>query len=101
MVFVKWEIQGKAEQAVKKLKWTGSIIEFVELVYALHAAGKLGEVSLKNAFAVLSEMFDMEVKNYYRLFWDIKNRVKGDRTVFLDSLKKVMAALMEKLDGKR
>jgi hypothetical protein len=76
-------------------------MEFVEMVYALHTAKKLGELPLKNAFAVLNETFNVDIKNYYRLFWDIKNRVKGDRTVFLDLLKKTMVDWMKKLDEKK
>jgi hypothetical protein len=68
----------------------------VELVYALHCAGKLGGSPLKEVFSVLSKVLGIEVKNHYRLFWDIKNRVKGSPTVFLDLLKTAMITLMEK-----
>jgi hypothetical protein len=81
-----------------KLQWTGKAVELVELVYALHEAGKLGGSSLKEAFSVLGEVFGIEIKNHYRLFWDVKNRVKGRRTVFLDLLKTAIITLMEKSD---
>ena len=62
----------------------------VELVYALCGTGSLndGNVSLKDLFAVFEEMFGVEVKNFSRTFTDIKNRTKGDRTIYLDKLKK-------------
>jgi hypothetical protein len=83
-----------------KLQWTGKAIEFVELVYALHVAGKIGKTALKEVFSVLCEVFGIEVKNHYRLFWDIKNRVKGSRTIFLNLLKTGMITFMEKSERK-
>jgi hypothetical protein len=79
----------------KRLKWTGDLIEIVELFYALHEAGCLGSINLKDLFAAVGEIFDCRVKNYYHLFWDIKNRVKGDRTAFLDRLKTALITKME------
>jgi len=85
-----------------KLKWTGSIVEWVELVYALHSVGYAdgGQASLKKLFAYLGEVFDIEVKEFSRTFIDVKNRVKGDRTSFLDELKRVLIERIEKADEK-
>jgi hypothetical protein len=67
----------------------GAQSELVELVYALHASGSFGKVSLKELFTVICKIFDCEIKNYSRLFWDIKGR-KGDRTLFLKKLKETL-----------
>lgn len=69
----------------------------MELVYALHETKSLnnGTVSLKNLFAVFGETFDVEVKHFSRTFTDIKNRTKGDRTIFADKLKN---ALLQKFN---
>jgi hypothetical protein len=85
-----------------KLKWTGSIIEWVELIYALHAAGVVGggKTTLKKLFRTMGEVFDFEVKEFSRSFTDIKNRVKGDRTSFLDKLKRGLLLRMEEADRK-
>jgi hypothetical protein len=85
-----------------KLKWTGNVIDLVELVYAIHASGYTnnGKTSLKELFTVMGEVFDIEVKKFYRSFKDIKNRVKGDRTRFLDELKQALTDKMEKSDRK-
>jgi hypothetical protein len=85
-----------------KLQWTGSIVAWVELIYALHASGHInnGEVSLKKIFAVMGEAFDFKVEEFSRVFIDIKNRVKGDRTAFLDELKQALMRIMEEVDRK-
>jgi hypothetical protein len=85
-----------------KLKWTGSIVEWVELLYSLHAAGVIngGKATLKFLFRTMGEVFDVDVKEYSRSFTDIKNRIKGDRTTFLDKLKRKLLHRMEEADGK-
>ena len=85
-----------------KLKWTGSIVAWVELIYALHASGHInnGKVSLKKIFAVMGESFGFEVEEFSRVFIDIKNRVKGDRTAFLEELKQALIRIMEEADRK-
>ena len=82
----------------KTLQWTGEPIELVELLYALHETGCLGKTFLKNLFSVASELFDCDVKNHYNLFSTIKMRVKGDRTLFLNKLKRGLTGKMEKMD---
>jgi hypothetical protein len=73
----------------------------VELFYTLHEAECLGSIKLNDLFAVVGEIFDCKVKSYYRLFWDIKNRVKGDRTAFMDRLRTVLITKMEKGDERK
>jgi hypothetical protein len=106
--FVRWRIQTEQSTAVsaqnmlKKVKWTGTIIQLVELVYALHEARCFNEISLKELFAAVCKVFDCEVKNYYRLFWDIKNRTTADRTKFLNELRMVLMDKLFRMDsGKR
>jgi hypothetical protein len=67
----------------------GTQSELVELVYALHEAGSFGKVSLNQVFTVIGKVFDCEIKNYYRLFWDIKGR-KDVPTVFLREITKIL-----------
>jgi hypothetical protein len=81
-------------------KWTGLYVELVELVYALYKAGSLndGSLSLKDLFAVFGELFGIEVKNFSRTFTDIKNRTKGDRTIYLDKLKSSLLQQLSEAD---
>jgi hypothetical protein len=85
-----------AEQiSSKKLKWAGAPIELVELVYALCEAGCFSKTPLKNLFTIIGKMFSCEITNYYRLFWDIRNRSSEERSFFL---KKLIIALSDKLN---
>ena len=86
----------------KKLKWTGSLVEWVEFIYALHGAECFndGKITLTDLFQALGELFGMEVKKFSRTFIDIKNRSKGDCTVFLDKLKKVLLHKIEEVERK-
>jgi len=83
----------------KTLKWTGTQMEFVELVYALHEASCFGNISLKDLFHGLGQLTGCEVKNHYRLFWDIKNRVAEERTFFLNKLRKILSDKLVRMDS--
>ena len=109
--FVRWQMQMENTASYcplakhlehGKLQWTGSIVAWVELIYAIHASGHInnGKASLKKIFAVMGETFVFEVEEFSRVFIDIKNRVKGDRTAFLDELKQALMRIMEEADRK-
>ena len=73
------------------LQWTGTQVEFVELVYSLNDAGSInnGNISLKEQFALMGETFNLQIKDYYRYFNDITHRT-GDCTIYLNKLKRVL-----------
>jgi hypothetical protein len=85
-----------------KLKWTGSIIDWVELNYALHEVKKInnGEISLRELFQLTGEAFDFDVKEFSNYFMNIKGRLNENRTKFLDELKRALARKMEDADRK-
>lgn len=85
------------EDVFPKIKWMGAQSELVELVYALHETESFGKVSLKEIFTVICKIFDCEIKNYFRLFWDIKGR-KGERTPFLKKLIETLNNKMIRMD---
>jgi len=74
-------------------------MELVELVYALHEAGSFGKIPLKMLFAFISKMFGCEITNYYRLFWDIKNRTNEERCFFLKKLRKTLSDKLVRMDS--
>jgi hypothetical protein len=49
-----------------KLKWTGSIVEWVELIYALYSVKRInnGKITLKELFGQMGEIFDIDVKEF-------------------------------------
>lgn len=75
----------------KQLKWTDSKIAMIELMYALHAAKCInsGKADLSEIATVFEDAFDIELKDYYRKYLEIKDR-KGNNTKFLDTLKQAL-----------
>jgi hypothetical protein len=82
--------------AEPKMRWTGSIVELVELSYALIATESIndGHIDINKLMKFLCRTFDFQVKDYYHVYYTIKQRV-GDRTIYLNKLKN---RLMSKMD---
>jgi hypothetical protein len=101
IAFVERQIvsQNNAEISLEKLQWQVGVMELVELVYALHEAGCFGNISLKMLFITIGKMFGCEITNYYRLFWDIKNRTGEERTFFLNKLQKILSDKLARMDS--
>jgi hypothetical protein len=85
-----------------KLKWTGSVVEWVELVYALYTVKRInnGKITLKELFGQMGEIFDIDVKEFANYFMNIKNRTDSHRTKFMDLLKSAVLERMEEADRK-
>jgi hypothetical protein len=85
-----------------KLKWTGSVIEWVELMYALYTVKRInnGKISLKELFRQMGEIFDFDVKEFAVYFMNIKHRTDSRRTKFMDLLKDAVLERMEESDRK-
>jgi hypothetical protein len=92
----------RQSQTCGKLKWTGSIIDWVELNYALHEVKKInnGEISLRELFQQMGEIFDFNVKEFANYFMNIKGRLEENKTKFLDELKKALVRKMADADRK-
>ncbi len=72
---------------VEKLIWPFTNTDWVELIYAFHAAGlaKQNNLSISMVSQAMQEVFDYVPKDLYKIFQNIKNR-KGSKTLFLDNL---------------
>jgi hypothetical protein len=55
------------------------ITPFNKSLHALHEAGYFGTTPLNVLFPAASELFGCEMKYYYHLLGNIRNRVKGER----------------------
>lgn len=93
---------GKApSQAIteKKMKWTGSKVALIELIYALHAESVFngGAVDLKETVGHFENMFDIELGQFNRTFLEIRGR-KSDRTKFLSTLTNTLINRMDDAD---
>jgi hypothetical protein len=88
------------KQCKTKYIWTGTKVNFVEFVYAIYGIGCInnGNISLKKLFFYMCKIFNIEVNDYARIFMDIKNRTKDDRTKLLDLMKQSLIYMMEKAD---
>jgi hypothetical protein len=95
----------KDEQSIEKaapnseLKWTGSKVALVELLYALNEVGviNMGKNELQVLSFHLGKLLGIELKDIYRTFIEIKDR-KKDRCRFLLSLIEALESKMDDFD---
>ncbi|RYE36020.1 MAG: tetracycline regulation of excision, RteC, partial [Sphingobacteriales bacterium] len=98
-------LQGKIKVYNRKasqntLKWTGTKVELVELIYALHLAGKLngGNAGLKQVASCMEAALNIELGQLHRIFLEIRER-KKERTKFLAMLRENLIRYMEQADA--
>lgn len=86
----------------RKIRWTGSSIELVELGYALFASDSIndGDVQINTLMNYLSEIFDFDIKGFYRAYCDIRDR-KDNKTLYINKLEKNLLLKMEQDDNKK
>ncbi|MGJ1321521.1 RteC domain-containing protein [Sphingobacterium faecium] len=82
------------------LKWTTSKIDLIESIYALHAAGVFnnGKADLKDIAEYFQQIFDIDLGQYNRVFYDIRSR-KNNKTKFVDSLKDALNKRIKDTDN--
>jgi len=92
----------RQNESTCKLKWTGSIAEFVEIIYSLYFVKRIsnGKVTLKELFRQMGLLFEIEVKEFANYYMNIKMRKDGGRTKFIDLMKKNLTEKMEGTDRK-
>lgn len=80
-------------------KWTGSKVELVELIYALHTEGVFnnGATGLKEITTFFESAFNIDLGQFNRVFLEIRNR-KSERTKFLNTLKNKLIIRMDEAD---
>ena len=82
------------------LKWTGTKIDLVELVYALQASNMInnGNVEIKELAKGVENLFSIDIGDYYRTFLEIRLR-KNNQTKLLDFLKTCIQNKIVEADG--
>ena len=87
----------KSIKPIEKIHWPFSNTEYVELLYALctKGLGKQDNQSIMQISRKLQQLFDLEPKDIYKTYHDIKNR-KNSRTLFLDELSTSLLIEMDK-----
>jgi hypothetical protein len=93
-----------AGQYSSELKWKGSIMDWVEFIYALQTTGYIfylnKKATLKQLFMVMGEVFNFKVAEYANYFMNIKNRKDCKRTKFTDIMKDAIQERMYEADRK-
>lgn len=84
------------------LKWTGSKVALVELMYALHCQQVLnnGNLSLQETATLFETIFNLEMGQFHRIFIEIRNRKTNEKTNFINSLQYNLARKIEEADEK-
>ena len=81
------------------IRWTGSKVSLVELLYALQSTGSCnnGNIDLKHLAKHIEKVFNIDLGNYYRIFQEMRIR-KINRTSFMDELKEKLIHRMDETD---
>lgn len=87
-------------QKSSNLKWTGSKVDLVELIYALHSSGLVnnGQAGINELAHNLGIIFAIQLGDIYRTFLEIRAR-KSTPTKLLDTLKTSLINKMIEADG--
>lgn len=83
-------------------QWTGSVVELVELIYALDSVKCVnnGEVPITELATFLGTLFGVDLRECYGTYTDMKRRKNENRTYFLDKMGKELNKRMERDDDK-
>lgn len=87
-------------QEKSNLIWTSSKAALIELIYALQSSGAIngGAAELKEIASVTERVFNIDLKDYYRTFIEIRSR-KIQSTKFIDKLKDSLISRMQESDA--
>ena len=93
IIFLENKLNNQTANTTKKndkniLKWTGTKLALVELVYALHNEKIInnGNISLNECIKAVENFFNTEINQHNRIFLEIRNRKTIDKTNFINSL---------------
>lgn len=83
--------------ALPKLQWTGTKVALVELIYAVHSSAVInnGNVSLNTLAQTAEAVFSINLKQFNRIFIEIKGRKSIEQTSFINSLKNNLEKKLE------
>jgi hypothetical protein len=80
------------------INWTGTKIDLVEIIYALHHSKKInnGNADIKELAVFFGKIFNQEIEeNIYRWYIDIKSRKTG-RSKFIQLLSETLENQIKK-----
>lgn len=83
-------------------KWTGSAIELMEIVYGLDEMKSInnGETPIHELAAFVGMLLDIDIRDCYSTYTDMKRRKNESRTYFLDKMRDRLNRRMQQDDEK-
>jgi hypothetical protein len=95
------KFQKNKSKAQKKLKWTGSKVALIELIYSLHFQNVFdnGSNDIREVAQYFESAFGIDLGNFYQTYLELRNR-KMNRTKFLDVLREELIRRMDEQDEK-
>lgn len=106
---IEWEICSPSSSCAdtvnkpwkKILQWTRDISDLALLIYGCAETDcfNMGQVSIKEIAAFMSEVFDVEIKDISNFFREIRKRKIKERTAFFDEMKEKVIRRMDNADN--
>src|SRR5690606_21426656 len=95
------KFQKDKSKTQKILKWTGSKVALIELIYALHYQGVFdnGNNDIRVVAQYFESAFGIDLGNFYQTYLELRNR-KMNPTKFLDALREELMRRMEEQNEK-
>lgn len=78
------------EKVVKgSIRWTGNVVDLVELIYGMDEMKCInnGDLTISDLTIELSRVCNIEIKDCYSAYVDMKRRKNNSRTYFLDKMR--------------
>lgn len=92
----------KTQSQTTPFRWTGSLVELIEIIYALDEMGSIndGRNDIKELAAFFGSLLGREIKDRhcYDAYLDMKRRKNESRTYFLDKLRERLNLRMQRDD---
>lgn len=93
-----------ADNSPSPFRWTGSLVELIEVIYALDEIGCIndGQNDIKELTAFFGSRLGLEIKDShcYNAYTDMKRRKSESRTYFLDKMRERLNLRMQRDDAK-
>ncbi|WP_461534076.1 RteC domain-containing protein [Sinomicrobium sp.] len=92
------KFQKNKSKAQKRLKWTGSKVALIELIYALYYQNVFdnGNNDIREVAQYFESVFGINLGNFYQTYLELRNR-KMNQTKFLDTLRETLIKKMDEL----
>lgn len=94
----------KSDIHTTPLRWTGTLIELVELIYGLQEIGCIndGETPINELTGYFGKLLGIEIKDIlcYNTYANMKHRKNESRTYFLDKMRERLNLRMQRDDAK-